>query len=48
MNLLEDVAGKLPENKGSMLAVIDRYLALPSEERLLFRLGRPRRRLEVT
>ncbi len=40
MNLLEDVAGKLPENKGSMLAVIDRYLALPSEERLLFRLGR--------
>ena len=40
MNLLEDVAGKLPEDKESMLAVIDRYLALPPEEKLLFRLGR--------
>lgn len=40
MNLLEDVAGKLPEDKAAMLAVIDRYLALPAEERLLFRLGR--------
>lgn len=40
MNLLEEVAGKLPYDKGAMLAVIDRYLALPQEERLLFRLGR--------
>ncbi|MHC1744159.1 MAG: radical SAM protein [Syntrophobacteraceae bacterium] len=40
MNLLEEVAGKLPEDKDSMLAVIDRYLALPPEEKLLFRLGR--------
>ncbi len=40
MNLLEEVAGKLPEDKEAMLAVIDRYLALPEEERLLFRLGR--------
>ncbi|HOV86516.1 MAG TPA: radical SAM protein, partial [Syntrophobacteraceae bacterium] len=40
MNLLEEVAGKLPEDKEAMLAVIDRYLALPPEERLLFRLGR--------
>lgn len=40
MNLLEDVAGKLPEDKDAMLAVIDRYLALPLEEKLLFRLGR--------
>jgi radical SAM superfamily enzyme YgiQ (UPF0313 family) len=40
MNLLEEVAGKLPEDKEAMLGVIDRYLALPPEERLLFRLGR--------
>ena len=40
MNPLEEVCGKLPEDKGSMLAVIDRYLALPPEEKLLFRFGR--------
>jgi len=40
MNLLEEVTGKLPEDKEAMLAVIDRYLALPDEDRLLFRLGR--------
>jgi len=48
MNLFEDAAGKLPGDKESMLAVIDRYLALPSEERLLFRLGAARRRIAVT
>lgn len=40
MNLLEEVDGKLPEDKDAMLAVIDRYLGLPEKERLLFRLGR--------
>jgi len=40
MNLLEDVAGKLPDDKQYMLSIIDRYLALSDEERLLFRLGR--------
>ena len=40
MNLLEEVEGTFPEGKGAMLAVIDRYLALPPEEKLLFRLGR--------
>jgi len=40
MNLLEDVVGKLPEDKAAMLGVIDRYLSLPDEDRLLFRLGR--------
>lgn len=39
-NLLEEVTGKLPEDKDAMLAIIDRYLAMPAEERLLFRLGR--------
>jgi radical SAM superfamily enzyme YgiQ (UPF0313 family) len=40
MNLLEDVTGKLPEDKDEIIAVMDRYLALPLEEKLLFRLGR--------
>lgn len=40
LNLLEEVEGKLPEEKGKMLAVIDRYLSLASEEKTLFRLGR--------
>lgn len=40
LNLLEEVEGKLPEEKGKMLAVIDRYLALPKEERDHFRVGR--------
>ncbi len=40
MNLLEEVEGKLPEDKEAMLAVIGRYLGLPPEEKLLFRLGR--------
>jgi len=40
LNLLEEVQGKLPEEKEKMIAVIDRYLALPAEERLRFRVGR--------
>jgi hypothetical protein len=40
LNLLEEVQGKLPEAKKSMLAVIDRYLALPDEDRLQYRIGR--------
>ena len=40
LNLLEEVQGKLPEEKGKMLQVIDRYLAWPPEERLRFRVGR--------
>lgn len=39
MNLLEEVEGKLPEDKDAMLATIDRYLAPPPEEKPLFRLG---------
>ena len=33
LNLLEEVEGKLPEDKAKMLAVIDQYLALSEEER---------------
>ncbi|MFH1112626.1 MAG: radical SAM protein [Pseudomonadota bacterium] len=40
LNLLEEVAGKLPEDKARMLAVIDDYLNLAEEDRLLFQLGR--------
>jgi radical SAM superfamily enzyme len=40
LNLLEEVEGKLPENKEKMLATIDRYLALSPKEKAIFRLGR--------
>ena len=40
LNLLEEVEGKLPEDKAKMLAVIDRYFALGHEQRLVYRLGR--------
>jgi biotin synthase-like enzyme len=40
LNLLEEVEGKLPEDKQRMLDTINRYLDLPDEERLLFQLGR--------
>jgi hypothetical protein len=40
LNLLEELEGRLPEDKPALLAVIDRYLELPDEERLLFQLGR--------
>ena len=40
LNLLEEVEGKLPEEKEKILAVIDQYLKLPDEERLMYQLGR--------
>jgi hypothetical protein len=40
MNLLEEVSGKLPEDKERMLGIIERYQALPDAERLIYRLGR--------
>ncbi len=40
MNLLEEVTGSLPQDKAKMLAVIDKYLALPDEDRLIYRIGR--------
>ena len=40
LNLLERVQGKLPDEKEEMIAVIDRYLALPAVQRLRFRVGR--------
>jgi hypothetical protein len=40
INLLQEVEGKLPEDKEKMLAVISRFQALPPEERDNFKLGR--------
>jgi len=40
LNLLEEVEGKFPQEKGKMLARIDCYLALSSEDKANFRLGR--------
>jgi len=40
MNLLEEVSGRLPEDKEKMLKVIRDYQALPDDERLIYRMGR--------
>lgn len=40
LNLLEEVQGKLPDEKEEMIRVMDRYLALPAKERQRFRVGR--------
>jgi len=40
LNLLEEVEGTLPQDKARILAIIDEYLNLPEEDRLLFQLGR--------
>ena len=39
-NLLEEIDGKLPEDKEKMLDVIRKYQALPDSERLIYRVGR--------
>ena len=40
MNLLEEVAGKLPKDKDIMLDVIRKYQDLPETDRLVFQVGR--------
>jgi hypothetical protein len=40
MNLLEEVSGKLPEDKPKMLAVIRHYQGLGDTDRLIYRAGR--------
>ena len=40
LNLLEEVQGKLPDEKEKMIGVIDRYQSLPAEERLCYRISR--------
>lgn len=40
MNLLEEVTGKLPEDKDRMLEVIRKYQTMPYEGRIIYRVGR--------
>ena len=40
LNLLEELEGKLPDDRERLLGIIDRFFALPAEERMIFRLGR--------
>jgi len=40
LNLLQEVEGKLPEEKEKMVSLIDRYLSLSEEEKINFRFGR--------
>ncbi len=40
LNLLEEIEGKLPDDRERLLSVVDRYLSLPGPERLLFVLAR--------
>ena len=40
LNLLMEVEGKMPEDKGKCLNIINKYLSLPDEERLNFNFGK--------
>ena len=40
LNLLMEVEGKMPEDKGKCLNIINKYLSLPDEERINFKVGR--------
>jgi hypothetical protein len=40
MNLLEDVSGTLPQDKGKLLAAIDAYRFLSAEDKIIYRFGR--------
>ena len=40
MNLLEEISGKLPEDKNAMLGIIKKYQELPESDKIIFRLGR--------
>ena len=40
LNLLEDVEGRLPDEKEHMVSVIDRFLSMNAEQKLVYRFGR--------
>lgn len=40
LNLLEDLQGKLPQDRDRLLKTIDSFFALPDQDRLIYRLGR--------
>ena len=42
LNLLQEIEGKLPQDKERMLGAIDRYFGMPLKDRMIYRLGRRR------
>lgn len=40
INLLQEVEGKLPEDKEKMIGIIEKFLALDPREQMIFRIGR--------
>lgn len=42
LNLLQEIEGKLPEDKEIMLGVIDQYFNMSPKDRMIYRLGRRR------
>jgi hypothetical protein len=40
LNLLEEVEGEVPDDKQRLLDVLDGYLGLPEEDRVMFQIGR--------
>ncbi|MBN2438718.1 MAG: radical SAM protein [Deltaproteobacteria bacterium] len=40
LNLLEEIEGRLPQDRKKMLGVLERYFSLSEEQRIVFRLGR--------
>jgi hypothetical protein len=42
LNLLEELQGKLPEERETLLAIIERFFSMSDDDRLIYRLGRRR------
>jgi radical SAM superfamily enzyme YgiQ (UPF0313 family) len=42
LNLLQEIEGRLPEDKERMLGIIDRYFNMSEKDRIIYRLGRRR------
>lgn len=40
LNLFQEVEGKFPQDKQAMMAVIQKFLELPAEEKMLYQVGR--------
>lgn len=40
LNLFQEIEGRLPEDRPAMLDVVDRFLALPPREQMLYQVGR--------
>lgn len=40
LNLFEEINGRFPDDKADMLEVVDRFLAMPREEQMVYQVGR--------